>query len=123
MARPVKRSRHLVGARDVIEKKLKALRSWQERSKVLDCLSDSIYNSKETVRTFEENKLLVLGIRIWLNNYLRLVEYGFDIRVVTWTLIDSEVAKGHKVKREHITDLRKTFFGTGDILIGQVSTL
>jgi hypothetical protein len=118
MAPVNKRKKQLNAVRDMtIGRRRNALKLWEERLDEYDALSTTVYNAKGKTRTFEENKLIVLGIRYALKKYLEMVELGYNILDLNWTLIEIEVAKAFKVKQEHVSSLRKEFFDSGDILV------
>jgi hypothetical protein len=78
----------------------------------------SLANSKGRSRTFEENRIVLLSLKMLLLERLELVEEGKrKIYEITWTSIEDRVSQQLGVTREHVTALRKQFLDDGDVLI------
>lgn len=94
----------------------RTLRVWCQQ---LDSFDEyDLGNNKGKTRTAEENKLILLTIKLVLRLQLAQVIGGErTIYTVSWTDIDNLVADSLQVRRVHVSALRKALFEDGDVLI------
>ena len=77
---------------------------WGEVVKKWQVNSKSLFNSRGRARSYEENSLILLAIKAHLERDIET-----NVLTVNWTSIESKVASELKVRREHVTELRKVF--------------
>ena len=99
-------------------RKKRANDRWESIYNDFNEYSDSIKNPKGKTRSFEENKMLLLGMKAALKRRLNCGEPT----KISWTSIDIEMAEDFGYARRDVRAIRKQFFESegADILINEV---
>ena len=91
---------------------------WKDTLAKWELLCASLYNSNGRIRSYEENSMLLLAMKAKLD---MLLQYATDnpdlIFDISWTSIDISISQDFKVRKETISQLRKTFAKDGSVLI------
>jgi hypothetical protein len=94
---------------------IKLLKQWQSRLDDFDTFC--ITNRKGRTRTVEENKVIILAMKMALSTYIDMVNTNnMTIRQRTWTLIEKKVSTCIGIRSVHVTSLRQKIFEDGDVL-------
>lgn len=94
----------------------RTIRLW---NKALDEFNEyGLGNNKVKTTTAEENKLILLTVKLVLRMQLEQVANGDrSIFTITWTAIETLVAESLQVRLSHIMALRKALYNDGEVLI------
>jgi hypothetical protein len=89
---------------------------WDAVFRNLRAKKDSLTNRNGKTRTFEENKMVLLALRRYVELHLKMVKLGVQDNI-NWTTIEKEVAFSFGIKQEHVNDLREEFLITGQVIV------
>ena len=100
------------------KRKERLANSWRNRLEVFSDFCQEIKNPNGRSRTYEENKLLIFALRAYLRQKVESMNEG-DLQPssITWRSIEEAVARDFCVRREHLTELRRTFLEEGDVVV------
>jgi transposase len=100
------------------KRKERLANSWRNQEEVFSDFCQEIKNPNGRSRTLEENKLLIFALRAYLHKKVESMNEGHSpASSITWTLVETEVARDFCVRREHLTELRRVFVDEGDVVI------
>jgi hypothetical protein len=90
---------------------------WEHEREVMKALSTNLKNETGKSRTSQENKLFIYAIEAALDRRLESIKNKTLCQTdVSWRQIEEEVARDFRA-RQHITDLRKEYFLSGDVVV------
>jgi hypothetical protein len=114
MSRPSKCKRRKQDNLSKARYALKLTKMWNERFVQFD--EYDLGNSKGRTRTTEENKLVLLTLKLVLKLYLEKVESKeLKPHELSWTLVENRVASGLQMRREHVTKLRQQLWDNDSV--------
>ena len=91
---------------------------WKDSFDAVDELAEGLKNPKGKTQTFEENKMMLLGLKAALKQRLQSAdEKEADPRDINWTAIELEVAGNFGCSERNLCQLRKAFFVDGDVVV------
>jgi hypothetical protein len=127
MAPPAKRQKHLKEASFAAATDRKAKEQTERRKQAVvvkwEGISGNLAAKKETLtnrsgkaRTFEENKMLLLALRVFLDFHLKMVNLGVQDAII-WTTVENEVASLFGARRGCVAELRQQFLVSGKVVV------
>ena len=90
----------------VKKQKQRQQQRWIDVRDTLTSLIPTIKGSKGKVRTFEENKMIVLAIQASLKRLLKAYEKDNNLHI-GWTMIEDEVSRDFHFSRKYVSEIRK----------------
>ena len=100
------------------KRKQRYRKRWINLRDTLGSLIPTIKNSVGKVRTFEENKMIILAIHASLKRHLKAHEQD-DNSPISWRIIGQEVSRDFHYKSQYVTKIRQMFLDTGDVMISE----
>jgi hypothetical protein len=95
---------------------IRTLNMWDDIAQEFD--SFSLGNPKGRSRTFEENKLVLLCLKMTINQCLaRVRDKEISIQIISRSYLKALVANGLQMRLDHVSCLRKQLFEDGDVLV------
>ena len=89
----------------VKKQKQRAKRHWHDVLESFTLMTSSLENRKGRVRSYEENRMLLLAI----NASLRRAVEANNNQQISWRSIEEEVAKDFRTRLNYVIELRKYF--------------
>ena len=96
------------------QKQRKAVK-WKKAPGKFDSFGGGLYSDQGRSRLFEENKLLLLALKVGLKRRIQSEEQN-----IPWRNIEEEVCEDFRVAREYIIDLRRGLLMMGMFLFLEV---
>ncbi len=89
--------------------------NWEDQYEKFD--KHNLKNPNGRVRTVEENRLILLSLKLLLKQQLIMAKNNiFSVHDINWTELEFTISVALHVRREHVTDLRKTLLDEGCVL-------
>jgi hypothetical protein len=96
--------------------KYRCLNKWQSTVDYFN--SEDLKNPQRKTRTIDENKIVLLSVKMVLTMLLQQVTDGhMIIHDLNWKMIDKYAAENPHLQRGYFGQLRKSWFEDGDIMI------
>ena len=77
---------------------------WKSEFETFEVFDDSLRSTKGRQRTPQENKMILLVLKAYLNRRIKANDWQ-TVSNINWTSIEEEVASDLRVKRIYITNL------------------
>ena len=94
----------------------KSLTIWE--SQLTEFKSWDLKNPQGRSRTVEENKIVLLSLKMMLAYNIELVKSGsLSVHDINWTTIENTVASQLHISNKYVSELRRSLFQDGDVLV------
>jgi uncharacterized protein (UPF0262 family) len=92
------------------------IKAWQSNLNKFE--EYDLKNPRGRSRTADENKLILLSIRLLFNLYLEQAKANIiSIHTISWHLIEKVVAENFFITQRYVNTLRKSLFEDGELVV------
>ena len=89
---------------------------WIDMRDTFKSLLPTVENRKGRVRTYDENRMILLALFASLKRHVNSLIKG-NIKDIKWIMIETEVSEDFHVRKNYVVEIRKTFLDCGSVIV------